>query len=208
MFNDSTGYYELNGINDIAEEEMRRIYNIFHDYRIEDMAFRYAYQRNIRTNLTPKTGTYTNLYVPVSLYYAFYYSQGLEVLKICDNVNARDAFHLCANNCDNAFSNCGLLREIQGVINISAASNLYNMFFGCAALQEVRIMGLTANLSFSDSPLISRDSLLYLVQNSANTSPVTVTVHQDVYDKLTGTDAQWSEVLTEAATKQITFTTE
>ena len=60
----------------------------------------------------------------------------------------------------------------------------------------------------------------YLVTNAANTSPITVTVHPDVYAKLTGDTtnaaaaaltsdelAQWTALVTTANSKNISFAT-
>lgn len=44
--------------------------------------------------------------------------------------------------------------------------------------------------------------------NAANTSAITITVHPDVYAKLTDeSNAEWYAVLTAAAAKNITFAT-
>ena len=60
----------------------------------------------------------------------------------------------------------------------------------------------------------------YLVTNAANTSSITVTVHPDVYAKLTGDTtnaaaaaltaeelAQWQQLVTDATSKNINFAT-
>lgn len=70
------------------------------------------------------------------------------------------------------------------------------------------------------SPLLTLDTMQYLVNNAQNTSPITVTVHPDVYAKLTGDTtnaaasaltadelAQWQALVTTANSKNITFAT-
>ena len=69
-------------------------------------------------------------------------------------------------------------------------------------------MNLKDNISFSNSPLLSLESLQYLITNAANTSPITVTVHADVYDKIQDEgQVDWHALIETAAAKQITFAT-
>lgn len=70
------------------------------------------------------------------------------------------------------------------------------------------------------SPLLTLDTMQYLVTYAQNTSPITVTVHPDVYAKLTGDTtnaaaaaltsdelAQWTALVTTANSKNISFAT-
>lgn len=64
------------------------------------------------------------------------------------------------------------------------------------------------DISFSDSPLISLESLQFMITNAANTSPIIVTVHADVYAKIQDeTNAEWHALIEMAVAKQITFAT-
>ena len=59
------------------------------------------------------------------------------------------------------------------------------------------------------APVISSTSLQYLVDNAINETPITVTVHPDVYAKLTDeTNVEWYAVNTSAQAKQISFAME
>ena len=113
---------------------------------------------------------------------------------------------------------CGALREIITPIRFEAAPD--SAFFNCDALEEVRIYKLKYNISFVSCPLLSFDSLRYMVANAANTAAITITVHPDVYAKLTGDTtnaaaaalpsdvlAQWQQVLADAMAKNISFAT-
>jgi len=69
-----------------------------------------------------------------------------------------------------------------------------NAFNGCTALITAPIKNLKVSFSFGSSPLLSLASLQYLVTNRANgTTPITITVHADVFAKLTSTDPQYAE---------------
>ena len=116
-----------------------------------------------------------------------------------------------------AFDGCWNLREILSEIRSPTAFDNYS-FRGCRSLTEIRISRLLYNVCFADSPLLSLASFQYLVTNAANTSAITVTVHADIYAKLTGdmtneaaaalTDdekAAWAAVLEAACAKNISF---
>lgn len=113
---------------------------------------------------------------------------------------------------------CDALREIITPIRFDASPD--SAFSNSNALEEVRIYKLRYNISFVSCPLLSLDSIRYMVTNSANTSAITITVHPDVYAKLTGDTtnaaaaalpsdvlAQWQQVLADAMAKNISFAT-
>ena len=118
---------------------------------------------------------------------------------------------------------CPKLKRIEGVISLEKFSaQCLNEYFlkGDAALKEVRLKGLKTNISLVYSPLLSLASLQYLIANAANTATITVTVHKDVYAKLTGDTtnaaaaalteeelAQWQALVTTAAAISISFAT-
>ena len=63
-------------------------------------------------------------------------------------------------------------------------------------------------LDFRYSPLLSFDSVRFMVDNIVESASATITVHPDVYAKLTDeTNTEWHKVLTDALDKQITFVT-
>ena len=58
----------------------------------------------------------------------------------------------------------------------------------------------------SGSPLLTLESFQYLVENATNTSAITVTVHADVYAKLTDPQqADWYAVNTAAQGKHLSL---
>jgi hypothetical protein len=46
---------------------------------------------------------------------------------------------------------------------------------------RVRLIKLNQSISLSDSPFLDKESLLYMIVNAAPKSPITITVHADVY---------------------------
>lgn len=81
-------------------------------------------------------------------------------------------------------------------------------FTYCKSLQNVKFIQLRYNVDLKDSPLLTLESFQYLVENATNTSAITVTVHADVYAKLTDPQqADWYAVNTAAQGKHISFAT-
>lgn len=106
-----------------------------------------------------------------------------------------------------AFYYCPRLREIKGAIAPPHA-NLDRAFFMCGQLEEVRIYRLEKSIDFRYSSKLSLASLSYMVGGASNAKAITITVHPDVYAKLTDeSNAEWHQVLIDAAEKNITFAT-
>lgn len=115
---------------------------------------------------------------------------------------------LCTiGNLYNAFRGCTKLTTVK-IHTLEYLRSAENCFAGCSSLTTVELSKLSISISFADSPLLSLSSMQYLVSNAANTTEITVTVHPDVYAKLTDTaNAEWYAVTEAATAKQITFAT-
>lgn len=96
------------------------------------------------------------------------------------------------------------LRKIGGAIDIHdiPAADGQSMLYGnLPMLSEIRLYKVTVNLDLSRCPSLSLASLQYMVDNAANTAPITITLHADAYARLT------PAMFSAAAAKQITFAT-
>lgn len=92
------------------------------------------------------------------------------------------------------------VKAILGVIRCDTTVSLTN-----SKLEFVLITRLNGNLKLS-SPVLRLECFEFLVENAINTTPITVTVHADVFDKLTDEEnAEWHAVNVAASEKQITF---
>ena len=115
---------------------------------------------------------------------------------------------------------CG--SELKRILNLNAAymTGLHQGCFNAPNLEVLGISNLKISLDLSKCPLINLASWQGMVNNAANTEGITVTVHGDVYAKLTGDTtnaaaaalsaeelAQWQGVVTAATGKNITFAT-
>lgn len=65
-----------------------------------------------------------------------------------------------------AFGDCPKLRQINGALNFSGASDTIGTFNGCTSLEEVRIKGLKVSLDLSACQSLSMESIRYLVDKA------------------------------------------
>lgn len=131
------------------------------------------------------------------------HSHDLKTFRIADSGTSK---YVVAN----AFSvvNCFELKSLLGVIDVLHIKNTFTPFTNCPKLEEVAFRRLSSSINLSGLPLLSLASVNYLVENAANTSTITITVHPDVYEKLTDTNnTEWYAQLTAAAAKNISFAT-
>ena len=77
---------------------------------------------------------------------------------------------------DNAFSGCSRLRRINGTLDFTKLAGTGNIFFGCDALEEVRIKGLKVDLSLQQSTNLSTESVKYLVENLQQVTGKSITL--------------------------------
>lgn len=210
VWNASTGFWELNELTDLTTGEMQLIYQEAHlQGSGVDMPGYFA-ASNSRTNIGLNSGSVTT-----SLERTFYARVQYITVKV-----VRSGLLWCSN-INQCFYQCRNLETVIGVIRIAFANAVpATTFFECFKLKTISLQNLSQNISFPDSPLLSLESLQYMVNNASNTSAITITVHADVYAKLTGNTtnsaaaalteeelAQWQQVCADAAAKNISFAT-
>lgn len=178
-YNEATGFYELNGLTDITEEEMRVIWQ-------EDLSGWYL---NGRTNLTRNISARGN---------AGGYNGGIDICNICYNNSNITKFNFgtapFARYLDNAFSGCTKLETIDTRFPITPYGGIIgpNIFKNCPALKEVRFdmryVGSSTNVNFPASPLISKDSVLSVIKTTKTEGSVkplvVVGLNESAYNRL------------------------
>lgn len=146
---------------------------------------------------------------------AFQSLYGIKKVVIKSTIDQGDVY---VENLFAAF-NSSQVEELDCTLNVTNAQQVNGAFVYCK-IREVRIKGLKSNISFHYSNILSLASLQYLVANAANTAAITITVHADVYAKLTGDTtneaaaalteeeaAAWRQVLADGNAKNISFAT-
>lgn len=212
VYNTSTGYWELNGLTDLTEEEMCDIY-LAGDKLSQSNLWAGAYCRNtvIRTHFTPRYNTDSGVIGSHPINGMFYNCRSLEVAVL----SSESSPVYFSQNASYAFYGARKLREIKGILSCALSCVFTNTFTGCPLLNTIKLHGLQNNVSFKDSPLLSYESIKYLVDNAANTDAITVTVHPTTYSYLTGitqptaevggTTDEWQALVTTAQGQQISF---
>lgn len=95
--------------------------------------------------------------------------------------NASESYLPKVINLTTAFYACTALREILPGIDCGKITSYIDTFDFCSSLVTVKLFKLKADISFAESPLLSKDSILYMIQNSAATSAITITLHPTAY---------------------------
>ena len=220
VYNAETGYYELNGLTDITEEQMLEIYNAsmaaFNAFSNEGtchVGLRSA--KTVRTVLDKyidRLNIWGATNMKFSAFAAFQQCGSLETVVLG---NENSAVQL-TGGWSSMFNGCTSLRTLKW-LNLSAFSGISDgyEFKSCSKLAEVRIKGICTDLIFKDSPLIDYESWEYMVGNAKDGIGITLTVHPDTYSYLAGTatppetvggtSEQWQSLVTAASEKGISF---
>lgn len=183
-WNDSTKYWELNGLTDITNDEMRLIYSEAW-LQSGDLPSCSFTQTSGRTNISKCV---------YSGWYGFNNvcsgCPNIEVFVLGKDGGNEDAI---LSNVYASFRNCPSLHTILGILNVPSVDAEYT-FKNAPALRNVQIKGLSANASFAYSPLLSKESLLYMMDNCASNVSFTITLHPEVYDKCQEFGEWYSEI--------------
>ena len=198
-YNKTTGFFELNGLTDITFDEAIRIYQT-RISRVQDISYGCRYNTQ-RTNLNNAFIDYAH---SASIAQAASSSKKLEVFRLTSN----NGQGFSASDMQSAFHSCSSLRKIIPHIRVGSITNPNNAFYLCAALEDIQLHGVRCSYNFQWSPLLSYDSLSYMIKNATNTGAITITVHPDVFAKLTdSSNEEWYALNELAISKNITFAT-
>ena len=119
--------------------------------------------------------------------------KSLVTLTIGEVPNATNSYCMCYNgnkslrkvsittsnklgNAAYTFSGCYALEVVEGIFDITGATNIVGCFDDCSALKEVRIRGLHDNIGLIACKVISKESLRYLIDNALPVTGKTITL--------------------------------
>lgn len=179
------GHYYLNGLGDITEEQMEVIFvQTYPLYIATDFtkAFRTQIDTDIaaRTNLRNRnqfTGIGSN--GVLALESVCYGNSIIEVLMIN---HTKTAVKIVVLGLENSFYNTSSLRYIVGVLSLEKCSTIE--LKNCRALVGFNFYNLKSNIKMSQSAIVSKESIVYLIENASPISAVTITLHPDAYSRL------------------------
>lgn len=205
-YNEATGYFELNGLTDITYAQAMEIMSSASYWcRTPIGSMPSMSLLNIRTAFP--FGGYGNSLGAVALNSTFKNCEKLEVVVVQDGNFA---------SLNGTFSGCKKLRKVA--LNTSYSTGFDNAaFYQCYALEELSVLPqILSNINLSPCSRLSVASASNITAKGK--SGITVTVHADVFAKLTGdmtneaaaalTDdekAAWAAVLEAACAKNISF---
>ena len=179
------GHYYLNGLGDITEEQMMVIYiQTYPFYNAIDMtkAFRSPGGDNeimTRTNLRNKNHfTGVGEKGVLSLETVCYGNTMIEVFV----VNHKKSI-ITVSGISNGFINSNKLKAIIGYLSLQHISTNIDMSY-TSKLMFFTFGGLKSNITISKSANVTKGSILYLVENAAPSSAITITLHPDAYARL------------------------
>lgn len=177
------GHYYLNGLGDITEAQMLKIYNrgVFNDSEKCPLGYSTNRFNYIRTNLC-RVGMWN---ATLSSYLCTVNTM-IEVVNLhITNYNATsDTCAIIFSDSESLFNGASKLSVIDTRCLLNSSTWRNTAFQGCKQLKEVRIRSLKSNIVFKDSPVLSKATALYMIQNAAPTTAITITLHPDAYARL------------------------
>lgn len=104
------------------------------------------------------------------------------IFNHCGSLQYCDAFDTSrAPKVNDTFQYCCSLSKVR--LDMLSATGASGLFTACIKLNEAEISNLNISLNLASSLILSRDSLLFIITNEASTSPITITLASNVYDK-------------------------
>lgn len=176
------GHYYLNGLGDITEGQMKAIYNRGNigDNDKAALAYSNGVANRIRTNLC-RIGLWNGA---VQSYFCAYNSVIESVTMHVASGTVGDTCSVAISDSDSLFFAASKLSVIDIRCLLNSAIWKDTTFKGCKQLKEVRIRQLNSNIFFTDTPLLSKTSVLFMISKSTTASAITITLHPDAYARL------------------------
>lgn len=195
VYNEATGYYELNGLTDITEEEMKKIYNRYLiDIGTNSSASGWLnLDKGERTNLPciTRADIFDLLGNAIS-------GSKVEVLRICA-ASSEDYIRTCYIRGTIAVAHQSMpkLKKVIGIWRYTYENpnpSNFNFAYGqpfqnCPLLEEIRMEKINKSHTFAVSPNLSKESVLYMITNAnppsgAAVGSITITLHPTAYARL------------------------
>lgn len=203
VWNSSSKSWTVGSVTGISNSVMTKIYSLSHNVLNNSNWDSALYSVSIPVNLPPRKSPnqYIGDLTKVSAN-ATFTNSNMQKIHICPA-----PYQVVFGKCSRAFANCKQLKEVVGIMVFEQGA-FEDTFANCSNLQNIQIKYARYNIRLANSPLLTLESFQYLVENATNTSAITVTVHADVYAKLTDPQqADWYAVNTAAQGKNISFAT-
>lgn len=181
-YDEASGTFALNGVAGLTAVDIRTILNAGMFRPVQEVESRqYSLNRNIRTNIPYDQTWYTSFYISINLRYMFASCVSMEAVRFTKASDGGTMAISATGSGEAMFNECNKLVKVFEILDFSKVTDLTRTFTGCTSLTTIRIRNLGRHLYIGDSPNLSKESIMYLIQNSAATSAITITLHPTAY---------------------------
>jgi hypothetical protein len=178
VWNGSTGFWEYRaadgGLTDLTNADMRVCYSEawLQSAPVDGLFFNVKGRTTIAKLVATSATNVTNSYRGDKMEVAF--------------VSASKNAEILPKTLVGTFWFCYKLTAIIGIMNVRYITNPTEVleFRADSMLETVNILNLKNNLSFADSPKISKETVLYAITNAAPTSQIVITLSGKVYGSM------------------------
>ena len=180
VWNAQTGFWALNGLKDITNEQMLTIYietNNFLMY-ISDMNSCYAFSK-CRTNI-PNIPYLSSIGRLRTNWIDFFrQSANIEVIVF----KTIYSYNFKPDTLSGVFLGCINLRLIDGILDVSKCKKQNSSdFFNCVKLESVKLYNLNYSIGLTYCKMLSSESVRYMIENATDAT-ITITLHPEAYDR-------------------------
>ena len=165
--------WSMNGITDLTTQDMVKAFVFSYPLSFLISWSSAIHGTNIRTNF-PLISRH-NFYYWVDADSCFLANNQLEVVNL-DMRGWRAKLKITSS----MFMNCKKLRVVKN-IDLQNNTTMNKMFQGCNSLENIDIINLNGSLDLKDSPLLSKESIVHLINHASPSSPITITLHPTAY---------------------------
>lgn len=171
----------LNGLGDITNEQILKIYNLGNSRIFRGSTLKDYIIDPVRTNIPRKNLLLNNAKKAIDINEVVMNNSDIAAVQFSSYLEY--PVYL-TGSMSYTFYNCGQLMSINNVLNVANVTTFSQAFGLCPNLIYVYMQSLNRSVSFSSSSKLSKASLLYMIQNAAPTSAITITLHADAYARL------------------------
>lgn len=179
-WNAKTGFWELNGLTDITNEQMLTIYLETNNFLMypASLVGCYCFSKS-RTNIPniPYLSSVNRLRQNWNDF--FRQSDNIEVI-VFKNVYT---YYFKPSTLNGVFFNCFNLRLIDGILNVfDCVSHNISDFVNCGKLESVKLYQLNNNIGLKYCKMLSSESVQYMIENATDAT-ITITLHPEAYER-------------------------
>lgn len=172
------GHYYLNGLGDITEEQMAEIYYAG-AFGLSESVQGFLEGSRARTNI-PSRGTNVRRFKNFDFTYSFS-GEHLEVVALTDGTSDK-SYPVILKSINGFLVYANKVKRVLGILDIKSV-NTWTAIYG-ASLEYINIKNMAWTLRFTDSKLLSKESVIYMIQNATPTTAISVGLHQNAFARL------------------------